>query len=107
MGENMYKVLSTTGYEKLMSKYRISSIAAKAMIANNLIFTNKITSKKPFEYENMDKIVGYILKAISDNRKIAIYGDYDVDGICSVSILYRTFKLLNYEVAQEKESLIF
>lgn len=94
----MYKVLNTEGYEKMMDKYHISSLAAKVMIANKLNFTNKINSKKPFEYKDMDKVVGFILKAMGDKKKIAIYGDYDVDGICSVSILYRTFKLLNYEV---------
>lgn len=94
----MYNVLKTEGYEKIMNKYKISSLAAKAMIGNNLSFTNKIEGKNPFAYKDMDKVVSLILKNINSKNKIAIYGDYDVDGICSVSILYRTFKLLNYEV---------
>ena len=35
-----------------------------------------------------------ILKAIDNNEKICIYGDYDVDGITSTSILYLAFKKL-------------
>ena len=30
-----------------------------------------------------------ILKAVNNNEKILIYGDYDVDGICSASLFYR------------------
>ena len=94
----MYKILDTDGYEKLMNKYHLSSISAKVMKTHNLNFTKKILSKDPYEYNDMDKVISMILMAISEKKKIAIYGDYDVDGICSVSILYRTFKLMNYEV---------
>jgi single-stranded-DNA-specific exonuclease len=39
-----------------------------------------------------------IENAISQNRTIVIYGDYDVDGICSTAILYNTIKKeLRYE----------
>lgn len=94
----MYKVLNVDGYEKMAEKYKISSIAAKALVSKNIEISDKIKEKKSYEYENMDSVVSFILKAISDKKKIAIYGDYDADGICSVSILYRTFSLLNYNV---------
>lgn len=94
----MYKVLDTKNYEKLMDKYHISSLAAKAMVAHNMSFTNKIEGEDCYKYEMMGQVTGIIYKSINNKEKIVIYGDYDVDGICSVSILYRTFKLLNYEV---------
>lgn len=94
----MYKVLNVDGYEKIAQKYKMSSIAAKALVSKNIEITDKIEEKKSYEYESMDSVVSFILKAISDKKKIAIYGDYDADGICSVSILYRTFSLLNYTV---------
>lgn len=94
----MYKVLDVKGYEELMNKYHISSLAAKLMKARGLNFTNKIIDKNPYDYKDMDKVVGMILKAINDNEKIVIYGDYDADGICSVSILKRTFDLMNYNI---------
>jgi single-stranded-DNA-specific exonuclease len=97
-GNSMYKVLDVKGYEELIDKHHLSSLAAKVMACKKLSFTNKINSKDCYEYKDMDKVVSMILRNISDNKKIAIYGDYDVDGICSVSILYRTFKLLNYDV---------
>lgn len=94
----MYKILNTTGYENVMKKHHISSLAAKAMIGYKMSFTNNINSKDPYDYEGMAKVIGAILNSISKKEKIVIYGDYDVDGICAVSILYRTFKILNYEV---------
>lgn len=94
----MYKVLKVDGYKDIMNKHHISSLAAKLMVARNINFTSRIDEKNCYEYKDMDKVVSKILKAISDKKKIAVYGDYDADGICSVSILYRTFKLLNYEI---------
>lgn len=94
----MYNVLNCEGYEKISKKYNISSLSAKAMIGYNLTFTNKIQYYDPYKYNNMDKVVGMILNAISNKKKIVIYGDYDADGICSVAILVRMFNLIGYDV---------
>ncbi|MEY3921592.1 MAG: single-stranded-DNA-specific exonuclease RecJ, partial [Bacteroidota bacterium] len=42
----------------------------------------------PFLMKDMDVAVERILKSIKENEKILIYGDYDVDGTTSVSIMY-------------------
>ena len=42
----------------------------------------------PFLMQDMDKAVGIISCAVKDGKKICIYGDYDVDGVTSVSMLY-------------------
>ncbi len=42
----------------------------------------------PFLLCGMDKAVERIISAIQNHEKITIYGDYDVDGVTSVSILY-------------------
>lgn len=42
----------------------------------------------PFLMQDMDKAVARIVNAIEGKEKILIYGDYDVDGTTSVSLMY-------------------
>jgi len=54
--------------------------------------------KDPFLFKDMAQTVNRIKKAIENNEKIWIFGDYDVDGITSIAILYNYFKSINYPV---------
>ncbi|PVX50737.1 single-stranded-DNA-specific exonuclease [Balneicella halophila] len=42
----------------------------------------------PFLMKDMDKAIERLQKALINNEKILIYGDYDVDGTTSVALLY-------------------
>ncbi|MBO5754456.1 MAG: single-stranded-DNA-specific exonuclease RecJ [Clostridia bacterium] len=42
----------------------------------------------PFLFADMEKALSRIHLAIENGEKIVIYGDYDVDGVTSVSVLY-------------------
>lgn len=42
----------------------------------------------PYLMPDIGKAVGKIKDALTENKKIMIYGDYDVDGVTSVSVLY-------------------
>ncbi len=42
----------------------------------------------------LDKAITRINKAIEDNEKIIVYGDYDVDGVCASAILWETLTTL-------------
>ncbi len=48
----------------------------------------------PFLMNDMDKAVSRIKKAIDKKEKIVIFGDYDVDGVTSTAVLYKTLKHL-------------
>ena len=50
--------------------------------------------RNPYGLYDMEKSVNIILKAIKEKKSIWIYGDYDVDGITSTSILYSALKKL-------------
>ena len=54
--------------------------------------------RDPFLLKDMQKAVDRIKKAIDRNERIFIYGDYDVDGVSSTSILFLYFKSIGYDV---------
>ena len=46
----------------------------------------------PFLMKDMDVAISRIERAIGQNEKILIYGDYDVDGTTAVSVVYSFFR---------------
>lgn len=52
----------------------------------------------PYLLKDMQKAVDRIMLAIKNNESILVYGDYDVDGITSTYILYKTIKSLGGKV---------
>ncbi|MDD4839146.1 MAG: single-stranded-DNA-specific exonuclease RecJ [Clostridia bacterium] len=49
----------------------------------------------PFDIDNMSIAIERIKNAISANERILVYGDYDCDGICAISILMLYFRSQN------------
>ncbi len=67
--------------------------AAKAFIGSE---TEQLHD--PFLLADMDKAVARIRKALVNREKIVVYGDYDVDGVTSVSILYSYLQIHSADV---------
>ena len=79
------------------TQFGISELLARIIINRN-ISEDKIDSFlhpkiedlfDPFLFNDMDKAVERIIKAINEKEKITIYGDYDVDGITSSALLVK------------------
>ncbi|MCI8640729.1 MAG: hypothetical protein HFJ59_02500 [Clostridia bacterium] len=81
--------------EKLSSKYHINKLLASILINRKIkdedmaVFLNPTRQNfhNPFLMPDMEIAVQRILKAIKEKEKIIIYGDYDVDGITSITVL--------------------
>ena len=52
----------------------------------------------PWLMKDMDKAVERILSAITNNEKILVFGDYDVDGTTSVACMYQFLKTIHTSV---------
>lgn len=59
-----------------------------AEAANRFLRLEETRFHDAFLMRDMDKAVARIEKALATGEKIAIYGDYDVDGVTSTSLLY-------------------
>ena len=55
----------------------------------------------PMVMKDMDKAVSVIASSIRDNKHIRIIGDYDIDGICSIYILFKGLKMCGADVDYE------
>lgn len=52
----------------------------------------------PFALKDMSKAASILLDSVANGEKIAVYGDYDVDGVTSVCCLYLYIKSLGADV---------
>ena len=82
--------------EEIQKKFKLSRLLA-TIIANKELKNNdeievflKPTRKDfhdPYLMPDMEIAVNRIIKAINNQEKVIIYGDYDVDGITSITVL--------------------
>ncbi len=66
--------------------------------ANRFIKASLEDLYDPYLMKDMKRAVERIQEAIVSNQRIWIYGDYDVDGVSSTSILVRYFRNIGYPV---------
>ena len=55
-------------------------------------FSNDIILSNPFGIKDMDRAVERIRPAIESKEKIAVFGDYDADGVTATALLYSYLK---------------
>lgn len=70
-----------------------------AEAARKFLYADYSDVAEPYVYSGMSEAVCIIKKHIETRGKILIYGDYDCDGVCAVSLLLRTFRKNNVNCA--------
>jgi single-stranded-DNA-specific exonuclease len=91
----------------LADSLNISAVLAELLIQRGV--TNFFEAKKyfrpdieeihdPYLMDDMEKAATRVIDAITNNEKICIYGDYDVDGTCSSALMYMFLKELGGNV---------
>ena len=79
--------LTAAGYPCLVSAVLASRGIATAEEAAAFLEHEQRLTCSPFLMADMDKAVERVQRALADHEKIAVFGDYDVDGITATCIL--------------------
>lgn len=93
---------------KIEKEFQINRLLATILVNRNIINKEEIRKfleptredfHDPFLLPDMEIAVNRIIEAINKKEKIVIYGDYDVDGITSISVLELFLKERGISVA--------
>ena len=79
--------LQSAGYPYLLSTVLAARGVTTAEAAASVLDRERSLSLSPMLMQDMDKAVARIQRALSDGETIAVFGDYDVDGITSTVLL--------------------
>lgn len=82
-----------------MLKRKTTAPDIAAMLRSERGITDQTQAKlsSPFLFSDMEKAVERIERAIADGETVAIFGDYDADGITATAQLVRFFRRRNIE----------
>ena len=103
-----YNKLDNIKVEELSNSLGITPTISRVLLnrgiadhdeAKKFLYSSLTQLHDPFLLKDMDKVVKRIKEAIRNNEKICIYGDYDVDGISSTSIMIKYFNSINHPVS--------
>lgn len=98
---------SEIDYDGLANKFGLHTETVKILSSRGIDTEEKISKflspteadlHDPFLLDNMSQVIERIKNAIDLHKRILIFGDYDVDGISAVAILYKYFEKMNVRV---------
>ncbi|HCW8070682.1 TPA: single-stranded-DNA-specific exonuclease RecJ [Staphylococcus aureus] len=103
-----WKLNKPTEYisDELTSKLKLTPIVKKILESKSIIDEQAIESiisgtdinHDSLQLSDMTKTIERIKRAIANDEKILVYGDYDADGVTSTTILVTTLQLLGAQV---------
>ncbi len=94
--------------KNIKEKYKINNLLAIILVNRGITDEEEIRQflkptrqdfYDPYLMKDMEIAVERIVKAIENQEKVIIYGDYDVDGITSTTVLKKFLKDLGLEVS--------
>ena len=94
--------------EEIAKKYNLNNLLATILVNRNIVKEEDIRLflsptredfHDPFMITDMRKAIERIKKAIKEQEEVTIYGDYDVDGITSITVLKSFLKDIGLEVS--------
>ncbi len=100
-----YPEVSESVSRRIKEEYGVSSMIADILAARKLdnaeidsILNDGDCFADPFLLPDMKKAVDRINKALEDDEKIAIYGDYDCDGVTATAIVMQFLQSMGADV---------
>ena len=102
-----YKELDEEKIDEIVRKFDVPELLATVLVNRGIVddeeirvFLNPTRSDfhDPYLMPDMEIAVERIIKAINNQEKVIIYGDYDVDGITSITVLKKFLKTCGLEV---------
>lgn len=101
-----YKELDEEKIDEIVRKFDVPELLATVLVNRGIVddeeirvFLNPTRSDfhDPYLMPDMEIAVERIIKAINNQEKVIIYGDYDVDGITSITVLKKFLKTCGLE----------
>lgn len=101
-----YKELDEEKIDEIVKKFNVPELLATVLVNRGIVddeeirvFLNPTRSDfhDPYLMPDMEIAVERIIKAIDNQEKVIIYGDYDVDGITSITVLKKFLKTCGLE----------
>lgn len=101
-----YKELDEEKIDEIVKKFDVPELLATVLVNRGIVddeeirvFLNPTRSDfhDPYLMPDMEIAVERIIKAINNQEKVIIYGDYDVDGITSITVLKKFLKTCGLE----------
>ena len=93
--KKVYKLSKELGVSKAICELLVSREIDTFEKAKTFFRPQLSMLHDPFLMKDMDKAVNRMIAAVASKERIRVYGDYDVDGTTSVSLMYSFLKSQN------------